>query len=80
METEKQESKMDAKYEITKHYGVIRTTKGGWTMELNEVRWNDHAPRLDIRCWCHEKGICGKGVSFNHEDIDILIDLLKLTI
>ena len=38
-------------YEITQKYGVLSTSKSGWTMELNSVAWNKRDPKYDLRSW-----------------------------
>jgi hypothetical protein len=38
-------------YKIVKQYGVISTSKTGWTKEVNLVAWNGREPKLDIRDW-----------------------------
>ena len=58
----------DLKFEITKHFGIISTSKTNWQKELNLVSWNGRDPKLDVRDWApgHEK--MGKGITLTTEE------------
>ncbi len=64
-------------YEITQKYGVLSTSKSGWTLELNAVSWNGRQPKFDIRSWSpgHEK--MGKGITLTTEEVGALKTLLE---
>ena len=39
----------DFTHEITQKFGVLSTSKSGWTLELNAVSWNGRSPKFDLR-------------------------------
>lgn len=63
--------------EIKEKLGILSTTKGGWTTELNFISWNGRAPKYDIRSWDpnHEK--MGKGITFTKDELSALKKLLN---
>ena len=67
----------ELKYEIIKNIGVLSESEKGWKKELNLVKWNEYAPKYDIRDWApgHEK--MGKGISLTEEEAIILLDALQ---
>ena len=67
----------DIKYEIIQKLGVISTTKGGWTKELNLISWNDGEPKYDIRQWAPDHEKMGKGISLSKEETQELLKLLQ---
>lgn len=64
-------------YEITQKHGVLSTSKGGWTLELNSVAWNGRSPKFDIRSWSPDHEKMGKGITLTAEEIIALKDLLN---
>ena len=64
-------------YEITQKYGVLSTSKSGWTMELNSVAWNKRAPKYDLRSWSPDHEKMGKGVTLTAEELSALKALLN---
>lgn len=65
------------KFEIIQNFGVISTSSGGWTKELNLVSWNGRPPKYDIREWDPDHEKMGKGLTFSEDEIQILKDFLK---
>ena len=59
----------ELKFEIIKNIGVLSESEKGWKKELNLVKWNDYAPKYDLRDWneSHEK--MGKGVTLTKEEL-----------
>ena len=64
-------------YEITQKYGVLSTSKSGWTMELNSVAWNGRSPKYDLRSWSPDHEKMGKGVTLTTEELTALKALLN---
>ncbi|MDR3186342.1 MAG: hypothetical protein LBU04_06010 [Christensenellaceae bacterium] len=64
-------------YKIIKTYGVISSTKTGWTKELNLISWNGKEPRIDIRDWSPEHEKMGKGITLSTSEAKNLNDLLN---
>ena len=67
----------DFNYEITQKYGVLSTSKSGWTLELNSVSWNGRSPKFDIRSWSPDHEKMGKGVTLSADEAKALYDVLK---
>lgn len=67
-------------WSIVKQLGKISVGHGTWTKELNIVKWNDYAPKYDIRTWSlgHER--CGKGVTLTSIELEKLAYALKRNI
>ena len=63
-------------YEITEKYGVLSTSKSGWTMEFNAVSWNGRDPKFDIRSWSPDHEKMGKGITLTKEEVAALKELL----
>ena len=63
-------------YEITQKYGVLSTSKSGWTRELNSVAWNGRSPKYDLRSWSPDHEKMGKGVTLTTEEVTALKALL----
>lgn len=53
---------------ITREIAVLSSNHNGWQLELNEVAWNDGAPKLELRRWApnHEKS--NRGVTLTSEE------------
>lgn len=66
----------DLSFEIVKNFGVLSTSKSGWTTELNKVKWGEHEPKIDIRSWDPEHKKCGKGITLSDDEARALFDLL----
>ena len=72
----------DFNYEILEHIGIIDTSIGGWTKELNIVRFNkpDGSPGralYDIRAYSPDKSRMTKGLRFREDEIKALAQLLR---
>lgn len=66
----------DFKYEILESIGVISTSSGGWTRELNLVSFNDREGKYDLRDWAPDRNSMSKGFSFTREELAKLKELL----
>ena len=64
-------------YKIVKKVGVVSETPRGWQKQLNVVSWNDGEPKYDLRDWSPDGSKMSKGVTFNEEEAQVLLDLLK---
>jgi hypothetical protein len=65
------------KYEIVKKIGVLSQSDKGWKKELNFIKWNDRAPKYDIRDWSPDGAKMGKGVTLSEAEIKELKELIK---
>lgn len=66
----------DFSYEVTKSFGILSTSHSGWNREVNMVSWNKARPKLDIRDWAPDHSKMGKGISLNHEEVAVLLEIL----
>ena len=66
----------DFNYEITQKYGVLSTSKSGWTLELNAVSWNGRSPKFDLRSWSPDHEKMGKGITLTDAELAALKVLL----
>ena len=41
---------MGFKFDVVKHISTI-SESGAYSLELNEISWNDNEPKLDLRRW-----------------------------
>ncbi|MGP1577087.1 MAG: YdbC family protein [Treponema sp.] len=64
-------------FEIIEKYGVLSTSKSGWTTELNSVSWNGRAAKFDIRSWSPDHEKMGKGITLSAEEVAALKDVLN---
>lgn len=64
----------DINFEITNHIADLSepNTKG-WRKELNEVSWNGHEPKYDIRDWSEDHTKIGKGITLTHDELALLV-------
>ncbi|MCR4734604.1 MAG: YdbC family protein [Treponema sp.] len=67
----------DFSFEIVKNIGILGSSKGGWTNELNLVSWGGRPPKYDIRAWSPDHQKMGKGSTFTKEELLALKDLLN---
>ena len=67
----------EIKFEILKNIGVLSTSAGGWSKELNLISWNDREPKYDLRDWSADHGKMGKGITLSAEELQALKELLK---
>lgn len=68
---------MEVSYNIVDKLGVLHTTSGGWSFEVNTVAWNGGSPKLDVRNWCHESGKVGKGITLSDDEVRELVKVLS---
>ena len=67
----------ELKYEIVETLGVLSENAKGWTKELNLIKWNDNAPKYDLRDWSPDHDRMGKGVTLTMDEIATLKDILE---
>lgn len=63
-------------YEIVEHIGVIASYSTGWKKELNMVKWNDGAPKYDIREWDPGHEHMSRGITLHEKEMQTIIDLV----
>ncbi len=64
-------------FEIKEHIGVIKTFNNGWSKELNIVKWNDNAPKYDIRDWDEDHEHMARGVTLREDEMKTLVELCQ---
>ena len=64
-------------FEITEKIGVLSTTKGGWTLELNKVSWGGRPAKYDLRSWAPDHVKMGKGVTLTEEELKELGKIIQ---
>ena len=62
----------DLKFEIIKKIGVLSETEKGWKKEINLVKWNDFAPKYDLRDWNEDHTRMGKGITLTEDELNKL--------
>ena len=67
----------ELKYEIVETLGVLSENAKGWTKELNLIKWNDNAPKYDLRDWAPDHERMGKGVTLTIDELATLKDILE---
>ena len=67
----------ELKYEIVETVGVLSENSKGWTKELNLIKWNDNAPKYDLRDWSPDHDRMGKGVTLSMDELATLKDILE---
>lgn len=63
-------------YEIKEEIAVISESPKGWRKEINLISWNDGEPKYDIRDWAPEREKMGKGLTFTHEELLKLAEVI----
>ncbi len=71
------DKKSQITYEILENYGELGSNRSGWTRELNLVKWNNNAPKLDLRDWNSDHTRMGKGITLSYEEVAILREVLS---
>ena len=67
----------EIKYEVTAKYGVLSTSKSGWTKEVRSISWNDKEAKCDIREWAPGDEKMGKGITLSIEEMRELKKILN---
>jgi len=67
----------EIKYEVTAKYGVLSTSKSGWTKEVRSISWNDKEAKFDIREWAPEGEKMGKGITLSADEMRELKTILN---
>jgi hypothetical protein len=68
----------ELKFEIVETVGILSENSSGWTKELNLIRWNDRAPKYDLRDWAPNHSKMGKGVTLTEAELKALKTLLEI--
>ena len=64
-------------FKIVQRIAVIGEKNNGWKLELNRVKWNNLAEKLDLRTWNEDHTRCGKGITFSEEEAATLCAVLE---
>ena len=67
----------ELKFEIIKKIGVLSETEKGWKKEINLVKWNDFAPKYDLRDWNEDHTRMGKGITLTEDELNKLKETLE---
>lgn len=67
----------ELKYEIIKKIGVLSESEKGWSKELNLVKWNNFAPKYDLRDWNEDHTRMGKGITLTEDEVKKLKEILE---
>ena len=67
----------DITYEIAQKVAVLSNRGKGWTKEINLVKWNDGAVKVDLREWNEDHSSMKKGITLNGAEFDVLKDAIK---
>jgi hypothetical protein len=62
----------DITYEITQKVAVLSNRGKGWNKEINLVKWNDGAVKVDIREWNEDHSSMKKGITLNGSEFEAL--------
>ena len=64
---------MAVNFEIEKHIAKLgKSSRDGFTKELNLVSWNNRKPKYDIRPWDESHSLCQKGITLSDEEMEDL--------
>lgn len=72
--------KNDINYTVLEECGDVAERKGGYTLKLRYMQWNDRDPVYDLRPWkVTDTGeeVCGKGITLTGEELEELCKLLN---
>lgn len=64
-------------YTIEEHIGVLQTSEGGWTKELNLISWNKKPAKYDIREWSEDHKKMSRGVTLSGAEMKMMYDWLS---
>ena len=67
-------------YNVLEECGTVSTRKGGYSLKLRYISWNDRVPIYDLRPWkVDENGneICGKGITLSGEELESLVNIVN---
>ncbi|KRN32203.1 YdbC family protein [Weissella halotolerans] len=59
----------DLKFEILEEFGTLATSKSGWELQLNFVKWGANQPKFDLRTWSPDHKKMGKGITLTHDEL-----------
>ena len=62
---------------ITRPIAVLGENSKGYTKEVNFVSWNGGNAKLDLRDWNPGHDRCGKGITLNAREGQILLEALE---
>lgn len=69
----------EIKYNVIEECGTVAARKGGYSLKLRYISWNDRDPVYDLRPWkIDENGneICGKGITLSGEELEALMKII----
>lgn len=80
--TIKKSAKKEAEinYNVIEECGTVSVRKGGYSLKLRYISWNDRDPVYDLRPWkVDDTGteICGKGITLSGEELESLAKILN---
>lgn len=67
-------------YTVLEECGDVSERRGGYTLKLRYMQWNDRDPVYDLRPWkINDQGeeVCGKGITMTGEELEDLLQLLN---
>lgn len=73
-------AKSDINYKVLEECGTVAERKGGYSLKLRYMQWNDRDPVYDLRPWkVNDEGeeICGKGITLTGEELEALVNLVS---
>ncbi|MBP1920847.1 YdbC family protein [Youngiibacter multivorans] len=67
----------EIKYDVAAKYGVLSTSKSGWTKEVRSISWNDKEAKFDIREWAPGDEKMVKGITLSTDEMRELKRILN---
>lgn len=64
-------------FQIDEVYGVLSENRDGWRKELTLIRWNNRAPKFDVRAWEPNYEAMTKGITFTKNELIKLREVLN---
>lgn len=64
-------------FQIDEVLGVLSENKDGWRKELTLIRWNNRAPKFDLRSWEPNYEAMTKGITLTKDELVKLRDVLN---
>jgi len=64
-------------FQIDEVYGVLSENRDGWRKELTLIRWNNRAPKFDVRSWEPNYEAMTKGITFTKNELIKLREVLN---
>jgi hypothetical protein len=64
-------------FQIDEVVGVLSENKDGWRKELTLIRWNNRAPKFDLRSWEPNYEAMTKGITLTKDELVQLREVLN---